>query len=723
MTRREADAACRSRCRSRARSIALAAIAFLTIAPLAVRPAQAQASRAPAAPAQAPAAPAQSARLVLTVTDTSGGVIPTATVTVTGIESATSALPVAPVSTTAQGVATVAGLAPGRYSIRAEFQGLETTTIPDVRLRAGDNRLTMVMALPKLQDSVSVAVDQQTNAADRRQTFGTALTREQIDALSDDPDEMRRQLQEIAGMDAVIRVDSFEGAALPPKAQIKSIHVTRDAFAAENHFAGGLFIDIITQPGIGPVRGGLNFRLRDGSLSGKNPFTVRKGPEQTQNFGGNVGGSIAKERTSFSLSVNGTNSYSTSILNAHVPAGEIAANIPRRVPNDNVFTSALLDHAITKDQTLRISFNQSRFSSSNLGMGQYDLPERAYSTSDNYWGVRLQEVGPLGRRFFINSRLSIGVSDSSSNSLTQAPTIVVTEAFTNGGAQRAGGRHSTQVTAGSDLDYVRGIHSVRAGVALDGYSYRSDDRTNYLGTYTFASLDEYDAGRALSYTQRIGDPLVEYGYMTSAVYLQDDIRLRRNLTISPGVRYEAMLHVNDYDNIGPRFGITWAPFKSGRTSLRGSVGIFYEWMAATTYEQTLRVDGYRQRELNIQNPPFNPDTLSPGEGGFTPPTNRYLFNDDLELQMTKRVSVGIDQTLSPRLRVSLTYAFMRGANLWRGQNQNAPVDGVRPDAEFANIVQIVADGRSQQQSLNANFSLNLARLGNAGGAPVAVRAA
>ena len=95
------------------------------------------------------------------------------------------------------------------------------------------------------------------------------MTREQIEALSDDPDEMAQQLQDIAGGNAVIRVDSFEGGRLPPKSMIKAIHITRDAFAAENHFAGGLFIDIITQPGMGPLRTNMNFRLRDGSMSGQ----------------------------------------------------------------------------------------------------------------------------------------------------------------------------------------------------------------------------------------------------------------------------------------------------------------------------------------------------------------------------------------------------------------------------------------------------------------------
>ena len=174
-------------------------------------------------------------------------------------------------TTNDKGVAALTGLAPGRYSIQAEFPGFETRILKDVQLKAGDNKHVAVLAIQGLQDSVTVSRDAREAASDRRSTFGTAMTREQIEALSDDPDEMAQQLQDIAGGNAVIRVDSFEGGRLPPKSAIKAIHITRDAFAAENHFAGGLFIDIITQPGIGPLRTNMNMRLRDGSLSGKPP--------------------------------------------------------------------------------------------------------------------------------------------------------------------------------------------------------------------------------------------------------------------------------------------------------------------------------------------------------------------------------------------------------------------------------------------------------------------
>src|SRR5206468_6048341 len=169
--------------------------------------------------------------------------------------------------------------------------------------------------------------------------------------------------------------------------------------------------------------------------------------------------------------------------------------------------------------------------------------------------VRIQEAGPLGRRFFTNTRLQIGRTSSDSSSVLEAPTFRVTDARTTGGAQVSGGRRATVFNLQSDLDYVRGIQSVRAGVSLDGGSYRSDDSSNYLGTYLFESPAAFELGRPTSYTRRIGDPNITYRNVQAALYLQDDIRVRKNLTLSPGLRYEAQTHLRDYNNIGPRFGM------------------------------------------------------------------------------------------------------------------------------------------------------------------------
>ena len=127
--------------------------------------------------------------------------------------------------------------------------------------------------------------------------------------------------------------------------------------------------------------------------------------------------------------------------------------------------------------------------------------------------------------------------------------------------------------------------------------------------------------RRAAYSRRLGDPSLSYSNVQGGIYVQDDIKIRKNLTVTGGVRYEAQTHVPDKLNFAPRAGFTWAPFKSGKTTLRGSWGIFYDWLPTGTYAQTLQVDGVRQRELNIVNPPF-PD---PGDVGTSPPTNRYLL--------------------------------------------------------------------------------------------------
>jgi hypothetical protein len=664
-------------------------------------------SFAPVAGAQ----PARTGRLMVTAVDQSRLVVPGATITVVGLDAATKAATIAPAKSSEKGVATFEGLPPGRYSISAEFPGFEIGVIRELQLKAGDNRHVVVLRLARLSEEVTVGRDPQTRASDRGTTFGSALTREQIEALSDDPDEMARQLNDMAGVGAVMRVDSFEGAQLPPKAMIKAIHITRDSFAAENHSAGSMFIDIITQPGVRPMNGAVRFGFYDSGLDGANPLVPKKGPAQTVNYSASLGGTLDKDRSGYGISVSQTHGYTTPNLYAATPNGLVAANLNLRMPRDTVSVSGSVDYALTRDQTLRVSggWNSSTFK--NQGVGAYDLLSRAYGTTNSSFQLRVQEAGPLGRRFFINTRLMVYWSDAESRSAVEAPTISVIDAFTTGGAQRAGGRHTRSYTLQSDLDYVRGIHSWRAGITLDGGTYRTDDALNYLGTYTFESLEAYEAGLPRTFTRRIGDPDVSYVNWQAGFYVQDDIRLRKNLTLSPGVRIEAQTHMPDYNNVGPRIGVTWAPFKSGKTTLRFSAGRFYDWLSSGTYEQTLRVDGERQQELNIVSPsfPYDPDS------GVVPPTNKYLLGGGLDFTENDRLSAGIDHQFGPSARVNVLYADTHARGLLVGRNLNAPVNGVRPDPSLANTIEAVSEGRSHARSLSTYMALNLAPKGSAGG--------
>jgi hypothetical protein len=649
-------------------------------------------------------APARDAKLIVTVTDQTQGVLPGATVTITGLDAATKSAAPMVAHTADKGAVTVDNLAAGLYSVRIEMDGFNPMLIPDVRLGKGDNKRNVTMELKSLSETVTVKRDQQIVAADRASvSFGTTLTREQIDALPDDPAELEKALRDMAGGDAIIRVDSFEGGKLPDKSQIKAIHISRDQFAAENHFAGGISIDIVTQAGSGKFSMNGGYNVRDSSMDGRNELIGATAPQRNQNFNFGGGGTLIPQKLSLNISGGVRRAFQEPLLYQQTPAGRVSALSGIHALSTGYNAYAAMTYALTKDQTLRVYYSQNNNDDHDLGVGGYSGIERGYTQQSRFYSVRGQEAGPLGRRFVTNTKFSINWSDSVASGASDALAVVVNDAFTTGGAQRRGGRYTKEFLLQSDLDYVRGMHTVRTGIVTQGGNYRTDDASNYTGTYVFDSLDSYLANKPRSFTQRVGDPLIDYFNIQAGWYIQDDIRVRKNLSLSPGIRYEVQAHLRDYGAIGPRFGVTYAPFKNGKTSLRASWGIFYDWFGSSIYEQSLRVDGFRQQDLTVTNPVFSatPD-LSQATLAAAP--TRYLVDPNLTMSRNQRLSAGIDETITPRMRISATYAYTEIGHAFRGENLNTPVNGVRPDPNFANVIRVVSDGAARQHTLNVNGS-------------------
>ena len=191
-----------------------------------------------------------------------------------------------------------------------------------------------------------------------------------------------------------------------------------------------------------------------------------RGPEQNLNYGFGLGGTLIKDKSSFNLNVFGINAYDTPNLNAALPTGTRAARADVKSPRDNLFVNGQLDYALTLDQTLRFGYNLSRFTNDNLGVGGYDEPERAYST-DNSVAQRPRPALRTARppRVPALAGAVVLVRTPTAESATEAPTIRVLDAFTSGGAQRRRRRSlAARSTSASDLDYVRGRHSLRAGI-------------------------------------------------------------------------------------------------------------------------------------------------------------------------------------------------------------------------------------------------------------------
>ena len=133
----------------------------------------------------------QLSSLRIIVKDPSGAVVPGAMVQVKGAEDRTAAVSLSDLPSDGQGVVVANALQPGRYSVQVSFPGFETLVMPDVRVRTGENKRDAVLAIQKLDESVSVGRDKATVASDpNNDRFSTVLTKAQIDALPDDPDEM-----------------------------------------------------------------------------------------------------------------------------------------------------------------------------------------------------------------------------------------------------------------------------------------------------------------------------------------------------------------------------------------------------------------------------------------------------------------------------------------------------------------------------------------------------
>jgi len=87
--------------------------------------------------------------------------------------------------------------------------------------------------------------------------------------------------------------------------------------------------------------------------------------------------------------------------------------------------------------------------------------------------------------------------------------------------------------------------------------------------------------------------------------------------------------------------------------------------------------------------------------------NKYLMGD-LKMERIQRFSAAIARTLSPKVRTNFTFSVGRYANQPRGLNLNAPVNGVRPDPAFANVIEVAADASMKTYDAVGDISLNFA---------------
>jgi hypothetical protein len=597
------------------------------------------------------------------------------------------------------GVATFLELMQGTYQVLVEAEGFQSFTGP-ITLRRGNNT-----AIATLMVSFREQVEVKEIGADARRDngFSTTLSKEDIDALSDDPDEMAEQLRQMAGPGAQLFVDGFRGGRLPPKDQIQQIRFNTNSYSAEYHEAGMVRIEVITKPGMGNWRGTMNFGFRDESLNATNKFATERGPEQQKRFMINAQGPMLKGKNGLSIAVDGNMSYDAQTIVATTPIGEVYDQVRR--PVEGVNATVRFEQLLGPTSQVRAEYSRRENTRSNLGVGDFELRDRAYAIDTITDTLRVRNTRTLGNKVFSEVRFEVTQSENTTTSASNAPAIRVLDQFTSGGAGQMGTREGRQFTVAQNFDFSVAKHMFRAGVTVDGGWWDSNQQSNANGMFTFSSMEDYLAGRPRTYTRRIGDPAVSYSQFEAGWYIQDDFRASKNLNLSIGVRQEVQTNMDDKFNLAPRAGFTYALRKG---NIRGGYGIFYDWLESGIYEQVVRVDGTQQTDEVIINPSF-PD-VSLGTGSTSLAASRIQLGPQLTQPTIQQASVGYERPFGEWGNFRADYMWMRGHDTLRSVNVNAPVNGVRPDPAAGNVTQIESTGRRAMDRIATFLMLRYPRV-------------
>jgi outer membrane receptor for ferrienterochelin and colicin len=654
-------------------SLVAGLIALLTAAPLAAQNANNQ------------------TQLRLVVVDETGAGIPQATIVVTPANGE----PVTFASDD-RGLAMSPTLAVGTVQLHVEFPGFEPFE-SQLTLRRGPVNQTVTLKIAGVQEEVVV---NDTSATDDRRgnSFTTTLEEAEIDELPEDPEELADVLTQMAGAaGAVFQVNGFRGGRLPSRDEIRQIRFRTNSLSADNHDAGRTQIEIITRPNVIAWNGNASLNYRGDEMNARNAFATSETPEQNRQFNMGLRGPLVKGKTSIRLNVDGRRDQQSDTITALDQDGNRRGDVVFR-PSEQTNLTVGVEHALTKDQTLRLEYRRGYNSTDNLGVGGFNLPERGYDRSGGNHQFRAQVQGLIGKTTLNEIRLQINQQDSEATSLTDLPTVIVLDAFSRGGAGVLNTSSSRGFELADNLDFNVGRkHQMRVGLLLEGDRFSNFDAQNNAGTFTFSSLEAFDAGLPTSFTQRNGQVNTKFDQYQLGLYWQDDIRLNNKLSVSIGVRNEMQSHIGDHLNLMPRLGFTTTPW-GNRTAIRGGYGLFYDWYSANLYDQTLRVDGVSQRDLLILNPGY-PNPLNGTEAQILP-RGRIQADPNLRMPQIHQGSLGVERQLGQNFSVQATYQMLRGRQQIRSININAPDEfGNRPDPTVGTVTQFESMARSQTDRL------------------------
>ncbi len=508
---------------------------------------------------------------------------------------------------------------PGNYEVIIAQEGFKPATL---RIRVGSRPgapLVIKLGLADVQSAVTVssqASQVSTNAADNLDTV--TLNRQELDNLpifdQDYVATMSRFLDagSLASGGVTILVDGVEASRAGVSASaIQEVKINQDPYSAEFPRPGRSRIEIITKPGTSDFHGTFNFLFRDNHLNARDPFALTRPFEQRRIFEGSLTGPLGRgKKTSFLISANREEEDLQAVVFADGLSGTVQQTVP--TPSRNTEISSSMNRQLGENHLISIRGLYTYRTIRNQGVGGFNLPQVAANFEDREDVIYFNHRGPITGKFYNLFRFLGARQHTPTTSVNLQPKIVVLGAFTGGGAQADRLQTENHIAFNEIVVWNGKRHTVRFGVNVPDISRRGlDDNTNSGGTYTFSTLQDYRLGRPFSMVRQAGNGHVVFVEKVVGGFVQEEFKLRPNLQITVGFRYDWQNYFDDKKNLAPRGSFAYSPGKSLNTIIRGGAGLFYDRTGPGPISDLIRYDGSRLLQYVITNPAY-PDLGASG---------------------------------------------------------------------------------------------------------------
>jgi hypothetical protein len=658
------------------------------------------------------------------------------------------------------GAYAINGLAPGKYTVRATAAGFAVfeNTAVDIAGRAQQLNITLKVTIE--QQKVTVSTDAPGVSTDPENNLGAIILKgADLDALPDDPDDLAAALQALAGPAAgpnggQIYIDGFTGGRLPPLSSIREIRINSNPYSAEYDRPGFGRIEIFTKPGTDKFRGQASFSFNNQALNTRDPFAPSKPPYMSRQYGGNLSGPISKKKASFFIDfekrdINDDKLINATILDPNLNITPFSELVP--TPNRRTTVSPRIDYQLNSKITLVGRYTYTH--SSNIGgVGGFSLPSLEYPTDNTEQTAQVTETAVLSKTVVNETRFQFIHQISHQNGNNLLPTIDVQSAFTTGGSQI--GQSSSDENRWelvNTTSMVLGNHNLKYGIRVRHVSLSNISPAGFGGAFSFGgnalcptptsprsdcteitSIQAYQiterglqqgltgaqiralGGGASQFTIATGNPLTSVSQIDLGPFVQDDWKVRPDLMLNLGLRYENQNNISSSFNFAPRFGFAWSPGstpqKSGKTVIRGGAGIFYDRVSESLTMTANRLNGISQQQFIVTNPDFFPNVPSIASlNAISPPDTIYRLSPNLRTPYTIQSAISIERALPHGLTAGVVYLNARTLHQLRTLPINAPLPGtgVRPLGTANNIFEYDSSGRFNQNQLNFTLRGNL----------------